>query len=336
MDDPTIGLKLPTTDESPSRPASMSAGEWGKRAEGLGYDSIWMSEGWGVDALLSLAEIALRTETIRCCTAIVNTYSRTPPVLAMAGATLQQLSGGRAVLGVGPSHAPLVESLHTMDYDRPVRRTHEAIELVRELTGGADEVTYDGEVFEVEGYPGFDTPVPVYNAALGEANRRATGRVADGWLPYLYPVSGLREAFETIAETARAGDRDPDDIEVTPQILAAVHDDPEAAKDPIRSYVASYIGTLPNYRNALARWYPDESEAIGDAWADGGLEAAKSEVTDEIVFDLGVAGTPETARHQLREILESPVVDCPIVYVPRPVPESERDRTIEALQPARL
>lgn len=336
MPRPTIGLKLPTTEERPNRPVSMSAGEWGERAEELGYDSVWMSEGWGADALLTLAEVATRTEDLRLCTAIVNTYSRTPPVLAMAGATLQRLSGGRTVLGVGPSHAGIVEPLHGMDYERPVRRTHEAIELIRELTGGSGDVTYRGEVYEVDGYPAFETPVPVYNAALGEANRRATGRVADGWLPYLFPVSALEEGFDTIAETARAADRDPAEIEVTPQILAAVGDDPESAKDPIRDYVASYMGNLPNYRKALSEWFPEEAEAIGEAWESGGLDAARAEVTDELLFELGVAGTPERARERLREVLETDIVDCPIVYVPRSAPESVRDRTIEALSPDRL
>lgn len=332
----TVGLKLPTTGDSPSEPASMSAGDWGVRAEELGYDSIWMSEGWGRDALLSLTEVALRTDTVRCGTAIVNVYSRTPPVLAMAGATLQHLSGGRAVLGVGTSHAPIVESLHAMDYDRPVRRAHEVIELVRELTSGQGEVSYRGELFQVDGYPAFDTPVPVYNAALGEANRRATGRVADGWLPYIFPVSALTDGFETIAKTAREAGRDPDDIEVTPQILAAVSDDPDEAKAAVAEYVARYVGRFPNYRAALAQWYPDETEVIADAWEEGGLDAATSAVPDELVFELGVAGTPERAREQLVDIAETAVVDCPIVYVPRSVSERARDRTIEALRPDRL
>ncbi len=336
MVDPTIGLKLPTTGDSPSHPDSMSAGAWGDRAEELGYDSIWMSEGWGHDVLISLAEIALRTETIRCCTAIVNTYSRTPPVLAMAGATLQHLSDGRAVLGVGPSHASTIETLHGLDYERPVRRTHETIELIKELTGSSDEITYHGDLFHVDNYPGFDTEVPVYNAALGEANRRATGRVADGWLPYLFPVSALNDAFDTIAGTARAAGRDPNTIDVAPQILAAVSDDPEEAKDPIRGYIATYIGKLPNYRQAVAQWYPEESDAIANAWNSDELEAAKAAVTDDLVSDLAVAGTPDTAQDQLAEIVDTSIVDCPIVYVPRSMSARGRDRTIEALKPANI
>ena len=340
MSDPTVGLKLPTVGERPDRPDTHSTAGWAERAETLGYDSIWMSEAWGADALVELGTAAERTDSIRLCTAIVNVYSRTPAVLAMAGATLQRLSGGRAVLGVGASHPGFVESLHGMAYERPVRRVHEAIELVKALTGGGDgsntTVTYDGEIFSVDGHAPFDEAVPVYNAALGEANRRATGRVADGWLPYVFPVSALGEAFETVARTAREAGRDPDAIEVTPQVMAAVDDDPEVAKDVVREYVARYVGALSNYRNALADWYPDEAAAIGDAWESGGMEAAMDAVPDELVFELGVAGTAEDARDQLRAVLDEPVVDCPIVYVPRSAPDAVRDRTIEALAPGRL
>lgn len=336
MTTPTIGLKLPTKGDSPDAPASKPASEWGKHAESLGYDSIWMSEGWGTDAFVELASVAERTDKIKLCTAIVNTFSRTPPVLAMAGATLQRLSGGRAVLGVGASHATTIEGLHDMPYNRPVRRTHEAIELVKALTAGSGEVQYSGEIFEVDGYEAFEESVPVYNAALGESNRRATGRVADGWLPYIFPISALGNAFETIAETARQAGRDPDAFEVTPQILAAVSDDPEEAKGYVRSYIASYIGGLPNYRNALAGSYTEEAQSISEAWDEAGVEAAEERVTDELLFDVAVAGTVEDAREQLREILDVETVDCPIVYVPRNVPAADRDRTIEALSPAEL
>ncbi len=332
----SLGLKLPTTDDRPNHPEDKSAGEWAVSAEDRGFDSVWMSEGWGADALVSLTEAAVLSDSIKLCTAIVNTYSRTPPVLAMAAATLQDISDGRFVLGLGASHPEIIEPLHGMAYDRPVRRMHEAIEIVKLLTSGSDSVSYDGEIFSVDDYPAFDEPVPVYNAALGEANRRATGRVADGWLPYVFPISKLDEAFETIARTAREAGRDPADIRVTPQILAAVDDDPEVAKDHVREYVAMYLGGLPNYRHALAEWYPDESKAVGAAWEDGGLDAAMGVVSDELLFEFGVAGTPDTARDQLRDIVNHDIIDTPILYVPRSVPTDARDRTIKELNPTTL
>lgn len=125
-----------------------------------------MSEGWGDDAFVSLTTVANRTQTIRYGTAGVNAYSRTPPIIEMIGATLQRLSGGRALLGVGPSNPSFVETLHSMIYDQPIRWTHETIELLKQLTDSSDEITYNGQVFRVIGYPRFDTPLPTFNAAL--------------------------------------------------------------------------------------------------------------------------------------------------------------------------
>lgn len=333
MATPTVGLKLPTVGDTPE---DRTAAEWGQHAEDLGYDSIWMSEAWGPNSPVELASVAPQTDRIRLCTAIVNVYSRTPAVIAMAGATLQRLSDGRAVLGVGPSHPGPVETIHGIEYERPVRRTHEAIELIKLLTESTGDVGFEGELFEVDGVEGLGTEVPVHNAALGEANRRATGRVADGWLPFMLPVSALEDAFETIAQTAEAAGRDADDIQVTPQVLAAASEDPDAARDAIREFVAGYVGPLANYRNALADWFPDAAKRIGDAWADGGPAAAEAAVTDEVVHELGVAGTPEDVRAQLAEVLDRSVIDCPIMYVPRSAPEEMRDRTIEALAPRDL
>lgn len=336
MSNQQLGLKLPVEDDRPSFPVSKSAAEWGSHAESLGYTSIWMSEGWGSNTPMELASAAAETSTIKLCTAVLNVYARSPIVLAMAGATLQRLSDGRAILGVGPSHASAVKGLYGRSYDRPVRRTHETIEVIKELTGGIGSITYRGDVVQVEDVPAMDEPVPVYNAALGESNRRATGRVADGWLPFMFPVSALSEAFETIERTATERGRDPEAIRVTPQIIAAVSDDPDEAADSLRRFIGTYVGALPNYRNGLKRWYPETAEAIGDAWASGGLEAAMDAVTDEVVFELGVAGTPDDARSQLTDILNEPIVDEPIIYVPKDVPGEVRDRTIRELAPDRL
>ena len=336
MPDPEIGLKLPTEASRPSFPVSKSAAEWASHAESLGYTSIWMSEGWGAHTPMELATASMTTSSIRLCTAVLNVYARTPIVLAMAGATLQRLSDGRAILGVGPSHESAVRSLYGGSYDRPVRRTHETIKVIKELTGGTDSITFDGEVVQVTDVPAMDEPVPVYNAALREANRRATGRVADGWLPFMFPVSALEEAFETVERTARERNRDPDDIRVTPQIIAAVNEDREEAKDAVRRFIATYIGALPNYRNGLKLWFPETANAIGDAWEAGGLEAAMDAVTEEVLFELGIAGTSDEAIDQLTELLANPTIDEPILYVPRDVPPEARDRTIRTLAPEHL
>ena len=333
---PTLGVKLPLTGGLPMWPHDRSAGEWAELAEDLGYESIWMTEAWGANAFVHLAEVALRTERIRFGTAVTNVYARSPAVLAMAGASLSRLSGGRAVLGLGASHPGVVEGLHDLPYDRPVRRIHETVEAIRAFTGDDDSVTYDGEVFETDGFPGLEESVPVYNAALGEANRRATGRVADGWIPYLLPFSRLDDAFETVATTARESGRDPANVEVVPQVLAVVDDDPDAAKRPIREYLARYTGNYEAYRNVIAERFPEEAAEVADRWRGDDEAGAVAAVTDEMVREFGVAGPPQEAREQLRSVLAVDAVDAGIVYVPNGASVETFERTFAELAPGRF
>ncbi|MFB6196704.1 MAG: LLM class flavin-dependent oxidoreductase, partial [Halobacteriaceae archaeon] len=130
-------------------------------------------------------------------------------------------------LGLGTSTRKAIEDLHGEDFDRPVRRTHEAGELIRAFTRGEGRVDYDGEVFDVADFPALSGDVSVYVAALGEANRRATGRVGDGWLPHNVPFPELEDAFETVADEARDAVRDPDELRVSPSVPCAVSEDPE-------------------------------------------------------------------------------------------------------------
>jgi alkanesulfonate monooxygenase SsuD/methylene tetrahydromethanopterin reductase-like flavin-dependent oxidoreductase (luciferase family) len=339
MPTPTVGVKVPKAAGFPKEPGQLGAAGFGVFAEALGYDSLWASEEWGVESFVELTEIACRTDEIGLGTAILNVFSRTPAVIAMGAASLQRVSGGRALIGVGAGHDTNVTNLHGMDWDRPVRRTHELIELVKALTGGDGPVDYDGQIFDVSGHASLCVDVPVYNAALGPANQRATGRVADGWLPYFLPIPHLTESFERIADAAREADRDPHEITVSPQILAVVDDDdPDGARDVIREYTAYYIGRFEDdaYKAAIAAEFHDEAIDVADAWADGDEDAAAAFVTDPMVDAFGIAGTTAEARDRLREVLAMDVVDRPIVYVPYGVDADTTIRTIEALRPGAL
>ncbi|WP_224447962.1 LLM class flavin-dependent oxidoreductase [Haloprofundus salilacus] len=322
-----LGLLLP--DVSSESPASVA-----ERAEELGYDAVWVSELWGTDAFVQLAELAMRTETVGLGTAIVNVFSRSPAVIAMAAASVDRLSPGRLTLGVGASTPKAVEDLHGTGYDRPVRRIHETVELAKAYLGDADAVDYDGELFEVADFPGLDADVPVYNAALGPANRRATGRVCDGWIPHNVPFEELSEAFEVVADAAREAGRDPDDIAVAPYVPAAVSEDESAAYDAVRGHLAYYVGSGEGYRRAVAIAFPDEADRVADAWRSGDRAAAADAVTDEMVHALGVAGTPADAADRLEAILELDVLDRPMLTVPRQADDALTLRTIEALAPA--
>lgn len=335
MASPKVGLKLPSTAERPSRAAGKTAVEWGQFAEELGYDSLWKSEGWATDSFVELAEVAVETETIRLGTAIVNVYSRSPANLAMAAATLTNVSDGRAVIGVGAGHPRGTEKLRGLKHERPVRRIHEVVELMKAYTGGGDTVEYDGELFQVSGHDPFDEEIRVYNSALNDMNLRATGRVADGWIPYFVPKRELQNAYDIIERTADESGRSLDNFEVVPQVLAVVDDDKETAYRTIAEYTARYVGQFEDtaYKNAVARAFREESDYIRDQWQGGDRKAAINAVTDEMVEAFGVGGDPESARSALSDFMSHPVVDVPIVYVPRNATVEQRDRTIRELAP---
>lgn len=328
MRDVTTGLLLPDTEETDQI-------EYGVLAEELGYDRAWMVELWGNSSFVELGVLGERTDDIGLGTAIVNVFSRSPAVLAMGAASLDRLSDGRFTLGTGVSTPKVVEDLHGMAYDRPVRRAHETIELATEyLRGDGSPVEYENELFEVADFPSLGVDVPVFHAALGPANRRVVGRLADGWIPHNVPFSQLSEAFEEVAEAAGERDRDPDDITVAPYVPAAVHADPEVAADAVRGHLAYYVGSGGGYQRAVAVGFPEAAETVAKAWREGDRAGATAAVTDEMVADLGVAGTPETAPEKFAALLEDvPIIDHPIVAVPRQADEELIRRTVEVMAP---
>lgn len=320
------GVVLPRGDVADARTVAV-------RCENLGYDACWTGELWGRDAFVTLTAVADAVSRIDLGTAIVNVFSRSPATLAAAAATLTEVAPAGVRLGIGPSTPKAVEDLHGRAYDRPVRRLHETAELIAAFTAGEGRVDYDGETVSVADFPALDADVPVYTAALGPAARRATGRVADGWLPHNVPFRELAGAFETVAETAREAGRDPDAITVAPYVPSAVADDPADARAAIRGHLAYYVGSGEGYRRAVASTFPDAAERIAEAWGAGKRDAARSAVTDEMIEALGVAGTPERAREQFRAVASLDVVDHPIVVVPDGAAEETVERTLTALAP---
>lgn len=330
-----VGMKFPKSG-SPSLPHARSGGEWGEFAEDLGYESIWCGEGWGTHAFVDLTHAVCRTSTLTVGTSIASVYSKTPADLAMAAGAVSRISGGRFVLGLGTSHPGKVGDIHGLPFERPVRRVGEAMELIKRLLSDEESVSFEGEIFESHGCRGLDEPVPVYNAAQGPMNLRLTGRVADGWLPYLLPLSRIAESFDVIATAAEGEGRSPDDITTSPQILAAVSEDPEEGKDVIRSYVADYLGDKEEFRSNFESIFPDEVSRVVDAWERGDRREALDSVTDPMLEEVSVTGTPEAAREQLREVIAMDVIDRPIVYAPHGTDLDMLETTYRELSPNKL
>jgi alkanesulfonate monooxygenase SsuD/methylene tetrahydromethanopterin reductase-like flavin-dependent oxidoreductase (luciferase family) len=139
-----------------------------------------------------------------------------------------------------------------------------------------------------------------------------------------------------VAAAARGAGRDPEDITVAPYVPAVVAEDPEEARDAIRGHVAYYVGSGEGYKKAVASRFPEAAERVASAWRAGDREEATDAVTDEMVAALGIAGRPDEARAQLRELVEASTIDRPLVVVPNQVDETLGERTVEALAPERL
>lgn len=307
------------------------------RAEALGYESAWAAEGQGKSAFGKLERWATHTDDIGLATGIVNVFSRTPAALAQAAATLDAHSGGRAILGLGVAHPGVVEGFHGADFERPLARMAEYIELVRRyLRGEAEE--FDGKFFSPartsfwEAFEPERAEIPIYNGALGPGNVRLTGQYADGWLPNLYPESQFEEALGWLAEGAQRGDRDRDDVDVAMYVLTAVHEDTEAARRAAAEHIAYYMRDIPGYydRAAEEAGFGEEVTAIRDAPS---TEAGAERVSDALLDRLAVVGTPDEARDQLADLREMGV-DLPIVRAPAGTDAEWVERTLETFSPA--
>ena len=177
--------------------------DYARLADRVGYDTIFVPESWSRDAFTTLGAIAAVTERVRLGPGIVNVFSRTPALIAQSIATLDELSGGRAVLGLGTSGPVVIENWHGMSFERALRRTRETVEIVKlALKGGP--VDYSGEIFSLKGFRlGFKPvrdDIPIFIASIGPRNNRLAGEIADGWLPIWLPLGGFSDALKEVGD----------------------------------------------------------------------------------------------------------------------------------------
>lgn len=304
-------------------------------AEDCGYHSVWYPEGNGRDVFVVLGHLATHTDSIRLASGITPVFARVPTQLAMGVGTLDELSDGRAMVGLGASSKITVEQWHGVEFERPLRRIRETIEIL-DLAMANDRVDYDGDLFHIDDYPRKFEPVqshvPVFNAALGQSNRRLTGEFADGWLPVNVPFHKFEAFLSDVHDGARKRDRDPDDITIAPYVFTAVSEDRERARDAVRAGLAYYAGAMDYYGKVFTDWgYGDDVDRCREAWQDGDYDAAADALSDEFVDDLAIAGTPEEGRERIAEYRDLGV-DMPVLYPPK-TDEDLIEGTIEALAP---
>ena len=286
-------------------------------ADRLGAHSVWVPEAWGQDALTPLAYLAARTAAIRLGSGIVQVGARTPANLAMAALSLQTLSGGRFLLGLGTSGPQVMEGWHGVRFPSPLTATRETIEIVRRVAAG-EKLEYHGRVYElplpdgpgraIRSMLAVEVPVPIYIAALGPRNLALTGEVADGWIGTAF-LPERADAFLPFLEAGLAtagGGRTLADLDLLIPVAVEFTDDvDEAAGRHARGY-AFTIGAMGSrktnfYNAAFARQgFADDVAAVQDLWLAGRREEAADRVPREIGLKTNLLGTPAMVKERLR------------------------------------
>jgi F420-dependent oxidoreductase-like protein len=285
-----------------------------RQAEQLGVDSVWVPEFWAGDALTPLAFLAARTSNIRLATGIVQLGARTPAMLAMSALSLQALSGGRFVLGIGTSGPQVMEGWHGVRFDKPVQRTRETIDIIRAVTAG-ERLEYHGQVYELP-LPGGEgrsirslmppAHVPIYVAALGPNNLRLTGELADGWIGNSFFPETADVFFDPIREGAAHAGRSFDDLDLTVAVGIEFTDDVEAVGRRHAEGYAFTFGAMGSasanfYNNAFERQgYGDDVREVQRLWLAGDKVAARERVPIEIGLGTNLIGTDDLVRGRLR------------------------------------
>jgi F420-dependent oxidoreductase-like protein len=291
-----------------------------REAERCGYYAVWTSEAWGSDAITPLAYIGAQTSTIRLGTAIMQMPARTPANTAMTAVTLDQLSGGRMLLGLGLSGPQVVEGWHGQSYAKPLVRTREYVSIVRQIMARQRPLQFEGELYRIpyagEDATGLGKPlklmlhgrkdIPIYLAAIGLKNVRLCAEIADGWLPIFFSPerydSNYREHVE--AGLAAAG-KDPANFDIAPTVSVVIGDDLSECYNQVRPQLALYIGGMgargKNFYFDLAVRYGFEADAvrIQDLYLTGDRVGAIAAVPDAMIDEVALVGSKERIRDHL-------------------------------------
>lgn len=274
-------------------------------AEAAGVHSAWVPEAWGRDAFTILTLLADKTKRINLGTAIVNTYSRTPAALAQHFATLDEISGGRMLLGLGTSGPQVIEHFHGVAFQPPLQRMREYVEIINTLMKG-EPLKYSGKVFDLQrGFTLRFRPVrdhiPIYLATLNAKSVKMTAELADGWLPIMIPIEHLKSEIDNLRQASVAAGRPANAVAVRSPGTITVTSQVDKARAASAGMLAFYIGRMGTFYAAqLTRLgYGEAVETIKEAWA-GGSRAAGESVPAQLIDTTGCVGTVEAGIDRLQ------------------------------------
>jgi F420-dependent oxidoreductase-like protein len=316
-----------------------------REAESAGFDSVWAAEAYGSDTATVLAWLAGQTEKIRVGSAIFQMPARTPAMTAMTAATIDQLSNGRMILGIGSSGPQVAEGWHGQPFPKQLKRTREYVEILRKALA-RERLEYDGEIYRL---PLPDGPgkalklmigpvqerIPIYIAAIGPKNTQLTGEIADGWIPTFFSPEHVGEARSLLEEGAGRAGRGLDDFDIAPTVQVAIDDDVDRARDVMRPFLALYVGGMgsreKNFYNALMRRYgfEDAAEEVQELYLSGKKEEAAAALPPEFIDQTSLCGPKELIAERMSVYRDAGVGT--LILSPMSLDPDERKRMVHEL-----
>lgn len=283
-------------------------------AENLGIDSVWSAEAWSTDAVTSLAFIAARTSRIKLGSGVIQIGPRSPSMIAMTALSLNALSNGRFILGLGASGPQVIEGLVGVPYDSPLTRLRETVDICR-LAFSGEKLVYKGKHHELP-LPGVDgkalrldfkpAEIPIYLATLGVRSLEYTGATADGWLGTSFSPIHAGAHLDYIRRGAEGAGRRLSDLDLSAAVTVGISDNVEELVDSRKPGVAFQIGAMGSsranfYNDAFARaGYSEDTKAIQELWLQGRREDAVKRVPDSMVYEFQALGTADMVRERLK------------------------------------
>jgi F420-dependent oxidoreductase-like protein len=286
-----------------------------QESERLGYDSVWTAEAYGSDAATVLAWLAGQTSTIRLGSGIFQMPGRSPAMTAMTAATIDQLSGGRMILGIGSSGPQVAEGWHGQRFAQQLQRTREYVAVVRKALA-RERLEFHGDTLDL---PLPDGPgkalkltigpvqehIPVYLAAIGPKNTALAGEIADGWIPTLFSPEHVSELRPLLQEGANRVGRSLDGFDIAPTVNVFITDDLGGARNAMRPFIALYVGGMGSraqnfYNNLVCRYgFEAEAKTIQDLYLEGKREEAMAAIPDALIDTVSLCGPKDVVRERL-------------------------------------
>ena len=271
-------------------------------------DSIWIPETWGMENFSTMSAVASNTDSQKIGSSIINIYSRSPSTIAMGAATVDILSNGRLILGLGTSSMPIVEDFHGNKFSNPVQRMKEYVEIIR-LALSKKQMNYSGKVFELNNFTLLIEPkrksIPIYLAAINEKMVNLTWEIADGVIFYLRPLEELKKTITKMQSKKR--------IDVACQIITCVSEDSENAILRAKKTLAFYVSVGNIYREFLSKnGFQNDTKNIFEEFKNSGFKSNYELVTDKMLNSLCIAGNPNESKKQLQKFRDSGI-DLPII-----------------------